>query len=40
MAKRGAFAIVQKPHGITDFVEMIHKLSLSDSIQEPPHEVT
>ena len=37
LIEMGAFAIIQKPDGITDFVEMLHKLSLGDSIQEPPH---
>ena len=36
LIEMGVFAIIEKPHGITDFVEMLHKLSLGDSLQEPP----
>ena len=39
LIEMGSFAIIQKPHGITDFVEILHKLSLSDSVQESLHNV-
>ena len=35
LIEMGAFAIIEKPHGITDLVEILDKLSLGDSIQEP-----
>ncbi len=28
LIEMGVFAIIEKPHGITDFVEMLHKLSI------------
>ncbi len=40
LIEMGVFAIIEKPHGITDFVEMLHKLSLGDSIQGSPLAVT
>ena len=39
LIEMGAFAIIPKPQGIIDFVGMLHKLSLGDSIHEPLREV-
>lgn len=33
LIEMGVFAIIEKSHGITDLVEILHKLSLGNSIQ-------
>ncbi len=40
LIEMGVFAIIEKPHGIINLVEMLHKLSLGDVIQESLHNVS